>query len=347
MPTYRKGDMWSVYEDADLFLITTNSAVTKEGVLVMGRGIALQANQRFPGLSRALGQQILKTCGSLGTYGVLISSRWPEAKLGAFQVKTDPHQSASLGLIQKSTTALCAWCKEHPQASVHLNFPGIGYGGLLREEVLPIVEQLPETVCIWEGGGSGSKFQVSGSGGGVSGSKFQVSSSEEEVPSPEVGAQSSTAELPPGTKKTEHKVKWIPDHKDGAALAQSAQAFFEACETSEDSMSQVDWEWHIFACAFYRGARWMYERITAETQPLMAQWDRGQKGVWVQGEAIFLPGVEDSSTACDQYRQMVAKAVVAVETGVYTDGIRLCLLQKQRQAAWQRENPPREASSHE
>lgn len=233
MPTYRKGDMWSVYEDADLFLITTNSAVTKEGVLVMGRGIALQANQRFPGLARALGQQILKTCGSLGTYGVLISSRWPEAKLGAFQVKIDPKQSASLALIQKSTTALCAWCKEHPQASVHLNFPGIGYGGLLREEVLPIVEQLPETVCVWEEEVSSFKFRVSSSEGEVSGSKFQVSSSEEEVPSPEVGAQSSTAELPPGTKKAEHKVKWIPDHKDGAALAQSAQAFFEACETSE------------------------------------------------------------------------------------------------------------------
>lgn len=316
MPTYRKGDMWSVYEDADLFLITTNSAVSRDGTLIMGRGIALEAKQRFPGLSRALGQQILKTCGSLGSYGLLISSRWPEAKLGAFQVKTDPHQSASLGLIQKSTTALCAWCKEHPQASVHLNFPGIGYGGLLREKVLPIVEQLPETVCIWEGG--------------VSGSKFQVSSSEEEVPSPEVGVQSSTAELPPGTKKTEHKVKWIPDSRDAEAMAQSAQAFFALPEIP---MKEVERPAHIFACAFYRGAGWMYRRILEQ---LPQGEEMGQKGLWVQGAAVFLPGVEDEAQAYQVYAQNLMAGKVAMQRGIYADALRLLLAQKQLEAVCQR-----------
>lgn len=158
MPQFCTGNMWTAYESADLFLISTNSMLRRDGALVMGRGIAKEARDRFPGLDKALGQQIQKQCGNpsaplrpgLGVYGLLISPRWPAARLGAFQVKTNAMQAASLVLIQKSTTALCVWCQEHPQASVHLNFPGIGAGRLLREKVLPIIEQLPETVCIWE-----------------------------------------------------------------------------------------------------------------------------------------------------------------------------------------------------
>lgn len=46
--------MWTAYDDADLFLITTNSTLKKNGVLVMGRGIARQACDRCPGLDTAL-----------------------------------------------------------------------------------------------------------------------------------------------------------------------------------------------------------------------------------------------------------------------------------------------------
>jgi hypothetical protein len=150
MPQFRAGDMWETYEDADLFLITTNSTLRKDGALVMGQGIAWQAKERFPGLDLALGTQIQTTCGSLGEYGLHISPRWPAAKLGAFQVKRHYSQPASLELIQRSTATLCVWCAEHPDAGVHLNFPGVGYGRLRREEVLPIIIQLPDQVTIWE-----------------------------------------------------------------------------------------------------------------------------------------------------------------------------------------------------
>jgi hypothetical protein len=43
------GNMWSAYPQADLFLITTNSTLKNDGCLVMGKGIALEAAQRFPG----------------------------------------------------------------------------------------------------------------------------------------------------------------------------------------------------------------------------------------------------------------------------------------------------------
>jgi hypothetical protein len=149
MAEFRHGDMWTAYDEADLYLITTNSTIT-DGALIMGRGIARQARDRFPGLDKALGRQILNTCGSLRQYGLLVSPRWPEAKLGAFQVKTHYDKPASLALIQHSTAALQAWCAAHPTALVCLNFPGVGNGRLPRDQVLPIIQLLPANVIIWE-----------------------------------------------------------------------------------------------------------------------------------------------------------------------------------------------------
>jgi hypothetical protein len=116
----------------------------------MGRGLARQARDRFPGLDKAVGRQILHLCGNLGEYGLLVSPRWPETKLGAFQVKLHYRQPAGLELIRYSTAALCTWCVEHPDASIHLNYPGIGNGRLQREDVLPIIAQLPAQVTVWE-----------------------------------------------------------------------------------------------------------------------------------------------------------------------------------------------------
>lgn len=150
MPRFCQGNMWSAYDQADLFLITTNSTLKKNGALVMGRGIARQARDLFPGLDRTLGREIARRCGNQGEYGLLVSPRWPAAKLGAFQVKGHYSGPASLELIQRSTAELCAWCTEHPNARVELNFPGIGNGRLLKGDVLPIVGRLPDRVTIWE-----------------------------------------------------------------------------------------------------------------------------------------------------------------------------------------------------
>ena len=142
-----QGDIWSAFEQADLFLVTTNSVLIRHGALVMGAGIARQAVERFPGLDAALGS-VVRQAGD--TYGLLVSPRWPEAKLGAFQTKANWKEGSSPALITFSTGKLLEWCKEHPTAQVHLNMPGVGLGGLSREQVLPILELLPDTVTVWE-----------------------------------------------------------------------------------------------------------------------------------------------------------------------------------------------------
>lgn len=144
------GDMWTAYDRAGLFLITTNSTVKADGRLVMGRGMARQARERFPGLDLALGTQIQVVCGNQGVYGLLISRRWPAAKVAAFQVKYHWQRPADLSLITRSATALTWWTRYHADCAIHLNFPGIGNGGLTRTAVLPLLATLPDNVTIWE-----------------------------------------------------------------------------------------------------------------------------------------------------------------------------------------------------
>ena len=70
---FRSGDMWDVYNEADLFLVTSNSFVKKDERLVMGAGIAKEALDRFPNIDLRLGQAIQFEDKHLGVYGLLVS----------------------------------------------------------------------------------------------------------------------------------------------------------------------------------------------------------------------------------------------------------------------------------
>ena len=141
------GDMWTVFDDVDLFCITTNETLTKRGALVMGAGIARQARDRFSGIDLRFGQLVANLDQP---YGLLVLPDYPAGKLAAFQVKHHFRSDASLDLIARSTKMLIDWCSIHPEAKVALNFPGIGLGNLDEETVLPIIDKLPEQVQVWK-----------------------------------------------------------------------------------------------------------------------------------------------------------------------------------------------------
>lgn len=147
----KQGDMWSSYDEADLFLVTTNSTLRSDGALVMGRGIALEATRRFPNLQARAGAAIARAGAVSGFYGVLqpYPAHRAEHKLGLFQVKYHWRDKAGLDLIERSAEMLCQLVEETGLQNVHLNFPGIGNGHLPLHQVLPIVEQLPDAVTVW------------------------------------------------------------------------------------------------------------------------------------------------------------------------------------------------------
>lgn len=143
-----RGNMWNVFGMGGLFLLTTNPIVRKDGAVVMGRGIAKEAATRFPSLPYDFGKRISKlepggyghTVGEIGYY-----DGWC---IGFFMVKDHWKEPAKLDIIQRSTDKLRRIASGY--TFVNLNFPGIGNGKLRREDVLPIIERLPDNVHVWE-----------------------------------------------------------------------------------------------------------------------------------------------------------------------------------------------------
>jgi len=142
--------MWSSYNQTDLFCITTNSYLRWNDTVVMGRGIARQAKERIEGIDKYFGDQIKNTCGHLGLYGLIIWKRKHAQSVAAFQVKYHFKSNANLDIIATSTDMLTKLANKYPDARFDLNFPGIGNGHLPRNEVLPIISQLPDNIHVWE-----------------------------------------------------------------------------------------------------------------------------------------------------------------------------------------------------
>lgn len=140
-----KGDMFDMWGNTDLFLFTSNPTVNKDGLAVMGRGIAKQVADRCPEIRKEFGRFLSDpvlsyNCDRLGIFdGQLV---------GYFMVKSHWRNQASTHIIAESMTQLYHMALAYDR--VDLNFPGIGNGKLKREDVLPIIEHLPNNVHIWE-----------------------------------------------------------------------------------------------------------------------------------------------------------------------------------------------------
>jgi len=144
MPAFMQGNMWSVFDTVNYFVITTNSMLKNNGAVVMGRGIAKQARDRFPGLDVEIGQAIKARCGSGGAYGLILGH-----KIGVFQVKRHWADEADLELIALSAGQLADEAIAHPDLTFALNFPGIGNGKLAYSDVKPLLDVLPDNVQVW------------------------------------------------------------------------------------------------------------------------------------------------------------------------------------------------------
>lgn len=143
------GDMWEQWDEPNaLFVVTCCSIVRSDGALTMGRGIAKAMRDKIPDLAPRVGQIIsLRPDGD--RYGLLVIDMHGH-RIGLFQVKEHFKDRADLDLIKMSASRLCAWCERHPDVAVNLNFPGIGHGHRSEEEVLPLLETLPDQVNVWK-----------------------------------------------------------------------------------------------------------------------------------------------------------------------------------------------------
>lgn len=129
----------------DWIFVTGNSCVRADGALVMGKGAASQLRDKVASLPFEFGGKILKTCGSLGEYNLIISEMHP---FGIFQVKYHYKEDAELALIERSTEALNKFVR-YLNVTVSINFPGIGNGNLFIKDVAPIIKDLDDRVTVY------------------------------------------------------------------------------------------------------------------------------------------------------------------------------------------------------
>jgi hypothetical protein len=144
-------DLWA--HPADLFVVTTNGVLNKSKQLVMGKGAALEAANRFPGIRDLAGAEILRhKYPSVPMFGELIYIYgflgFQALKIGLFQTKFHWRGPSDLELIGASASILDKFIKATGAHSVRMNYPGINNGGLSKEDVLPVIEQLPDSVTV-------------------------------------------------------------------------------------------------------------------------------------------------------------------------------------------------------
>lgn len=158
-----RGNIW--YSDAELICITTNGTVIGDN-LVMGAGVALQAKDKYAGLENYAGitmnsdynrcHRLMEVATDRGIKSYYLYGFIPVfcpsvgKLLGFFQTKIDWSKNASLALIGYSIYNLNWYIQQTRVKSVALNFPGIGFGGLKRLDVLPLLASLDERVTVYE-----------------------------------------------------------------------------------------------------------------------------------------------------------------------------------------------------
>lgn len=144
------GNMWTTYGNDEVFCITGNSYLKSNSTVVMGRGIAKIARDRITGIDLFFGLHIDRACGHLGNYAIVGNIRHVGLQsILLFQVKYNYADPALTELIADSTVALSRMAHRYSDRTFNLNFPGIGNGRLSYNDVLPIVQRLPDNVNVW------------------------------------------------------------------------------------------------------------------------------------------------------------------------------------------------------
>lgn len=145
------GDIWKYHEKGAWAVITTNTQTKRTGEAVMGRGIALQASQRFPDLALRYGAYLLDPDPQAPPPDL----PWlvPEHRLVLFPTKIDWRDPSKLELIKENLAFFTqelwrAWVDaalDRPvNSGPYVAFPplGCGNGGLdWTTQVRPLMEQ--------------------------------------------------------------------------------------------------------------------------------------------------------------------------------------------------------------
>jgi hypothetical protein len=131
-----KGDLFQAVGKASAICITTNGFVKANNTCVMGRGCALEAKKKWPGIDLMLGRLIQKNGNIVQGLGKV-----SDTIIIAFPVKHNWFEDADLGLIRTSCKQLVSLADRKELTTIVIPRPGCGNGKLKYELVEPILKE--------------------------------------------------------------------------------------------------------------------------------------------------------------------------------------------------------------
>ena len=143
------GDIWNWHARSAFIVIPVNIGWKKDGENVMGRGLAVQAVQRWPEVSRTWGR-ICREQGSAATATVEPAHRlifFPTKPLNVRKPWASWTADASLPLIERSARAL-AVIGDSLRVPIALPLVGCGNGRLKEAVVLPTLRAALSANCF-------------------------------------------------------------------------------------------------------------------------------------------------------------------------------------------------------
>lgn len=123
---------------------TANNVVQRNGELVMGGGCAKAVRDLIQGSAKRFGDLEKKNPD-----GRIHSYHQGRGLIASFQTKEHWKFDSPLWLIQSSTDVLAENARSLPKWTFHLPLPGCALGGLKKEDVLPILAELPDNVIVY------------------------------------------------------------------------------------------------------------------------------------------------------------------------------------------------------
>lgn len=143
-----KADIWDLYikkKDRDVIVIPTNGSVTRDGLAVMGRGLALDTTNLYPYFRKMFGQKLLDN-GNVAQY-------FSNEQLITFPVKSVWYKDAELAIIERSCQQLNMIATLYTFDNIYVPRVGCGNGNLHWNEVKPIFEKYLDHryTIVWNG----------------------------------------------------------------------------------------------------------------------------------------------------------------------------------------------------
>jgi O-acetyl-ADP-ribose deacetylase (regulator of RNase III) len=127
------GNIWDFQKDG-VICVTTNGDIKSNGYLVMGKGVALQASDKFPGLSKELGH-LVKEYGNRPFY-------FKEFNIMTVPTKYHWKDNSDIDLIKKSCRALPRFADYWKMENIYMPRLGCGLGGLKWENVKNAIDTI-------------------------------------------------------------------------------------------------------------------------------------------------------------------------------------------------------------